>query len=101
MSDEGEITSFEATVESGAGLVLGGEAWADAIADTARARGRGEPGETVVGVGGHTHVVEDTVHEGVRVLNPGSVTGAEPAERTTMMTVVAEGGEVDVTLHER
>ena len=101
VSDEGEITSFEATVESGAGLVLGGEAWADAIADTARTRGRGEPGATVVGVGGHTHVVEDTVHEGVRVLNPGSVTGAEPAERTTMMTVVAEGGEVDVTLHER
>ncbi|GAB7012370.1 metallophosphoesterase family protein [Halolamina salina] len=100
VGEEGEITSFEARLESDAGLVLGGEQWADAVADTARARGRTEPGETVVGIGGHTHVVEDTVHEGVRVLNPGSVTGADPAERATMMTVTAEDGEVDVTLHE-
>ena len=99
-ADDGEITSFDATIESEAGLVLGGEEWASAIADTARARGRTEPGDTVVGVGGHTHVVEDTVHEGVRVLNPGSVTGADPAERATMMTVRAEDGAVEVTLHE-
>ncbi|KPN32061.1 phosphodiesterase, family [Halolamina pelagica] len=99
-TDDGEITSFDATIESEAGLVLRGEEWADAIADTARARGRNEPGDTVVGVGGHTHVVEDTVHEGVRVLNPGSVTGADPAERATMMTVRAGDGEIEVTLHE-
>ncbi len=100
VSDEGEVTEFAATVDSDDGLVLGGEQWADAIADTARARGRAEPGGTVVGIGGHTHVVEDTVHEGVRVLNPGSVTGADPAERATMMTVAVEDSEFDVTLHE-
>jgi predicted phosphodiesterase len=100
VSDEGDVTDFAATVESDDGLVLGGDHWADAIADTARARGRNEPGQTVVGIGGHTHVVEDTVHEGVRVLNPGSVTGADPADRATMMTVTVEAGEFDVTLHE-
>jgi predicted phosphodiesterase len=100
VGDEGEVTEFAATVESDDGLVLGGEQWADAVADTARARGRTEPGETAVGVGGHTHVVEDTVHERVHVLNHGSVTGADPAERATMMTVTVEGGEFDVTLHE-
>lgn len=100
LTDDGEITSFDATIESEAGLVLRGEEWADAIADTARARGWNEPGDTVVGVGGHTHVVEDTVHEGVRVLNPGSVTGADPAERATMMTVRTGDDEIEVTLHE-
>jgi predicted phosphodiesterase len=100
VSEKGEIASFEARLESDTGLVLGGDQWADAVADTARARGRTEPGETVVGIGGHTHVVEDTVHEGVRVLNPGSVTGADPAERATMMTVTVEDAEVDVAHHE-
>ena len=100
LTDESEVTDFAATVESDDGLVLGGEQWADAVADTARARGWNEPGETVVGIGGHTHVVEDTVHNEVRVLNPGSVTGADPAERATMMTVAVADGEFDVTLHE-
>lgn len=54
----------------------------------------------VVAVGGHSHRVVDDTHEGVRVLNPGTVTGADPGPRTTMMTLEAEDGEVDVTLHE-
>jgi hypothetical protein len=33
-------------------------------------------------------------------LNPGSVTGAAPAERTTMFEIEAEDGEIDVALHE-
>ena len=53
-----------------------------------------------VAIAGHTHSVLDATVEGVRVLNPGSVTGAAPARRATMMTVVAEDGELDVTLHE-
>ena len=53
-----------------------------------------------VGVAGHTHEVLDTVHEGVRLLNPGSVTGAAPAGRATMMTATVEDGALDVTLHE-
>lgn len=53
-----------------------------------------------VGVCGHTHEVLDTSRDGVRLLNPGSVTGAAPAERTTMMTAAAGDGSVDVTVHE-
>jgi len=83
------------------GNVLAREDWLAAIADTARARTRAWSGdESVVGVGGHTHQVTDETHEGFRVLNPGTATGAAPAETATMMTVeVAEGG-VDVTVHE-
>jgi len=57
--------------------------------------------EDGIGVAGHTHEVLDAVVDGVRVLNPGSATGAAPADRTTMMTAAVENGEVDVTLHER
>ena len=57
--------------------------------------------ESAVGVAGHTHEVLDTRHEGVRLLNPGSVTGASPADRTTMMTATVEDGEIAVTLHEQ
>jgi len=63
-----------------------------------------------IGVGGHTHVVEDErfeLHEAVdvdgptvRTLNPGSATGADPADRATMMTAVVDGEDVDVTVHE-
>jgi len=57
--------------------------------------------ENAVGVAGHTHEVLDTHHEGVRLLNPGSVTAASPADRATMMTATVEDGEIAVTLHER
>lgn len=57
--------------------------------------------EDAVGVAGHTHEVLDTLVDGVRILNPGSVTGAAPADRTTMMTATIEDGTVDVTLHEQ
>jgi len=56
-------------------------------------------GTAAVGVAGHTHTVLDTVHEGVRLLNPGSVTGAAPADRTTMMTADVADGSIDVTVH--
>jgi putative phosphoesterase len=62
---------------------------------------REHAGDDAIGVAGHTHEVLDAVVEGVRILNPGSATGAPPADRTTMMTVAVEGNEVDVTLHER
>jgi putative phosphoesterase len=57
--------------------------------------------ESAVGVAGHTHEVLDTRHEGVRLLNPGSVTGASPADRATMMTATATDSSLAVTLHER
>lgn len=60
---------------------------------------REEGGADAVGVAGHTHEVLDTVVDGVRLLNPGSVTGAAPAGRATMMTVGVENGGIDVTVH--
>lgn len=78
------------------GTVRSLDAWYDHVADTARE----EAAEPRVGIGGHSHQVEDSVHEGVRVLNPGSVTGAAPAETATMMTAEVRDGEVDVTVHE-
>lgn len=83
------------------------EDWMQVVADTARQYAE----EPVVGIGGHTHQVEDEKFElfedadiegsTVRVLNPGSATGADPADRATMMTAeVADGDLRDVTLHE-
>ncbi|MBX0288167.1 metallophosphoesterase family protein [Haloarcula salinisoli] len=60
---------------------------------------REEAEEQAVGVSGHTHAVMDTTHGGVRLLNPGSATGAAPAERATMMTATVSDGELDVELH--
>lgn len=92
-----------ATVDAGGvtfavthGTVRSRDAWFEAVADAARATGA----DPVVGVGAHTHRVEDTVHEGVRLLNPGSATGADPAERATMMTASVVDGDVDATVHE-
>ena len=70
--------------------------WADRVAGTVRE----ESDEPRVGVAGHTHELVDTDHRGVRLLNPGSATGAPPADRTTMLTVEAGGGDLDVTVHE-
>jgi putative phosphoesterase len=79
------------------GTVRSMDAWYDTIAETA-----GEHAdEPRVGIGGHSHRLEDEVHDGVRVLNPGSVTGADPAEDATMLTAEVADGAVDVAVHER
>jgi putative phosphoesterase len=96
----GTLNPVEAALYEDDATVSSREDWLDAIADTARARTRAWDGDGIVGVGGHTHQVEDTVHENVRLLNPGSVTGAAPAEEATMMTVDVEDGAIDVTVHE-
>lgn len=92
-----------ATVEVGGvtfavihGTVRSLEDWNDAVAEAAREA----DGDPVVGVGAHTHRVEDRVHDGVRLLNPGSVTGADPAERATMLTATVADGDLSVTVHE-
>lgn len=82
------------------GFVASADDWAAAVADTARARTRAWDGEGIVGIGGHTHQLEDREFEGIRVLNPGTATGAAPAEDATMLTVDVDDGEVDVTVHE-
>lgn len=54
-----------------------------------------------VGVCGHTHELMDTTVEGVRLLNPGSATGASPASVTSMLVTDVDNGELDVTVHEK
>jgi putative phosphoesterase len=68
------------------------------VADTVRANASTDD---AVGVAGHTHEVLDTRQGGVRLLNPGSVTGASPATRATMMTATVEDGHLAVSVHER
>jgi len=91
-----------ATVEAGGVTVVvthgtgPARGWADRVARTVRE----EADEPRVGVAGHTHEVVDRTHGDVRILNPGSVTGAKPADRPTMLTAEASDGEVDVTVHE-
>lgn len=59
-----------------------------------------EAGTDAVGLAGHTHEVLDTTVNGIRILNPGSATGAAPADRTTMMTLSVSGDSVDAVVHE-
>jgi putative phosphoesterase len=55
-------------------------------------------GEDAIGVAGHTHELMDETVEEVRLLNPGSATGADPADAATMLTVEVDGSDVDVTV---
>lgn len=73
------------------------DGYEDRIAETVRA----EADESAIGVGGHTHELLDTVVGGIRLLNPGSVTGAPPASRASMMTAEIAGETIDVSVHER
>ncbi|MFB6111217.1 MAG: metallophosphoesterase family protein [Halobacteriaceae archaeon] len=96
----GNTNHVQAAVETH-GSVMSESDWQAAIADTARARTRAWDSDgPLIGVGGHTHEVVDTRFEDVRLLNPGSVTGAAPAERATMQTLTVDGASVDVSLHE-
>lgn len=52
-----------------------------------------------IAVAGHSHEVIDEDVEGIRLLNPGSATGADPAERETMMTVEMIEGDVEVEVY--
>lgn len=61
---------------------------------------REESGKDAIGVSGHTHQVLDTEIDGIRLLNPGSATGADPASTTSMMAVEVADGDIDVTVRE-
>ena len=94
----GMVNFVERAVSSSEGVVFDRDDWLGAVADTARARA--DTDKPVVGVGGHTHEVEDETHDGVRVLNPGSATGVGPASGTaTMMTLEVADGDTAVTVH--
>ncbi|WP_248908410.1 metallophosphoesterase family protein [Halocatena marina] len=92
----GVVNPVERAVWSSEGVVFDQDDWLNAVTDTTRTRAD----EPMIGIGGHTHEVEDTVYDGVRVLNPGSATGAGPAEGSTMMTVEVVNEDLSVTLHE-
>ncbi|PSP57411.1 YfcE family phosphodiesterase [Halobacteriales archaeon QS_1_67_19] len=53
-----------------------------------------------IAVAGHTHEVVDEDVEGIRLLNPGSATGAAPADRETMLSVEIVEGDLDVRRYE-
>lgn len=89
------IEDVEFVVTHGTGSPRGYE---QRIADTVREHATAE---TAVGVAGHTHTILDTEHDGIRLLNPGSVTGASPANRATMMTARVDSGTLEVETHEQ
>lgn len=90
-----ELAGVEFVVTHGTGSPRD---WESRVARTAREHANTD---TVVGIAGHTHEVTEATFEGVQLLNPGSVTGASPASRTTMMTASVERGTLDVTVHEQ
>jgi predicted phosphodiesterase len=89
------LGGVEFVVTHGTGSPVGYE---DRVAETVREHGGDGP---TVGVAGHTHRVLDTETDGVRLLNPGSATGAPPATQVTMLTATVERGRVTVRVHER
>ena len=63
------------------------------IAD--RVRSHGGPG--AVGVAGHTHEYMDEVYDGVRLLNPGSATGANAGDAPSLIVAAAADGDLSIT----
>jgi len=92
----GIVDRVARAVGSTEGAVRDREGWLDAIAGVTRARAA----EPRIGIGGHSHEVEDAVHEGVRLLNPGSATDVGRAEGATMLTVEVADGEASVAVRE-
>lgn len=62
---------------------------------------RAAAGPDAVAIAGHTHRLVDTTVGGTRLLNPGSATGALPAEEATMLEVVTTDGRAAVTAYDR
>lgn len=88
-----EIEGVTCVVTHGTGDLAGYE---KRVVDIARENG----GEDAVAIAGHTHEPTDTEIDGIRLLNPGSATGASPAEAETMLTFDVSDGTLDVTNHE-
>ena len=89
-----ELGGVEFVVTHGTGSPDG---WNRRVAETVREHAATDD---AIGVAGHTHEVTDTRHDDIRLLNPGSATGASPASRTTMMTATVVDGQIDVEVHE-
>ncbi len=56
-------------------------------------------GPDAVGVAGHTHRPRDETVDGVRLLNPGSATGANPGDVPTTIEATAHDGDLEVVFH--
>jgi len=56
--------------------------------------------DAAVGVSGHTHELHDEVVDGIRLLNPGSATGAAPASSASMLVVEVADGDLSVEVRE-
>ncbi len=89
-----ELESVHFVLTHGTGSPAG---YRHRVASTAEDAATGQP---IVGVAGHTHDVMDSELAGIRLLNPGSVTGAPPASQATMMRATVVDGTLDVTVHE-
>jgi hypothetical protein len=74
------------------------ESWPERVAGLVRETV--DDASEVVGVAGHTHTPTDVTVDGLRLLNPGTATGASPGTRTTMFSVRVEGDAIDVRLRE-
>lgn len=98
--DLGLPTVATLTIEDVTFVVTHGTGSLEGYQDRVAATVRDTVDETAVGIAGHTHEVLDTTVDGVRLLNPGSVTGANPASTATMMTVAVDAASVTVTVHE-
>jgi uncharacterized protein len=95
-----EIEGVAFVVTHGTGPKRG---YRDRVAETVREAARESvdgSGVGAVGIAGHTHEVMDDAVDGVRLLNPGSATGAAPARKATMLVATVEDGEVSVQMHE-
>ncbi len=81
------LGGIEFVVTHGGGSPVGHET---RVARTVQHHAHGGP---TVGVTGHTHERYDRQVDGIRLLNPGSATGAWPASSQTMLVAeVTEGG---------
>lgn len=63
-------------------------------------REHAEYNDAEIAVFGHTHQVYDEVEDDVHMLNPGTCTGADPAEDATYMVAEVEDGEYEVEVVE-
>lgn len=90
-----DLGGVEFVVTHGTGNPVGYE---ERVASTVREHASDGP---TVGVAGHTHELLDTTVDSLRLLNPGSATGAAPAATTSMLTATVADGELTVAVHER
>ncbi|QCC59067.1 YfcE family phosphodiesterase [Natrinema thermotolerans] len=80
--------------------------WRERVVETAREKAGADADTTLVAVAGHTHaVVDETVtfdesrpadEDRVRILNPGSATGAAPTTRETMFVATVTDGTLAI-----